>query len=66
MARKKEEDANEQLEQLLPRLEATVATLTDSDELLTVESIIARVVQDGDLGEVGRKIIKYQAKERAI
>ena len=28
--------------------------------------IIENIVQDGPMGEMGRKIIKYQAKEKAI
>ena len=28
--------------------------------------IMEQIVQDGPMGEMGRKIIKYQAKEKAI
>ena len=33
---------------------------------MTAENIIQNIVQDGAMGEIGRKIIKYQAKEKAI
>ena len=65
-ARKAEEDANAELEELIPRMEATVASLGEVEEL-TLEKVIEGVVQDnGHHGEFGRKIIKYQSKEKAI
>jgi len=33
---------------------------------MTAESVIAGVIEDGPMGAIGRKIIKYEAKELAI
>ena len=51
---------------MIPKLEATAASLESVGEL-TLEHVIENVVQgNGNYGEFGRKIIKYQAKEKAI
>ena len=63
-ARKHEEDANEVLEEIIPKLESAAGG--DEAEELTCETVIEKMVTGGPLGEVGRKIIKYQAKEKAI
>ena len=50
----------------MPRLEATVESLSEVTEL-TAEFIMENICQaDESLNEIARKIIKYQAKERAI
>jgi len=56
-ARKVEEDANDVLEEIIPKLEA-IAGAEGTDEL-TAEIIMEKMVTDGPLGEIGRKIIKY-------
>ena len=42
----------------IPKLEATVEGMGENDEL-TAETVIESMVQDGPMGEAGRKIIKY-------
>ena len=60
-----EENANEVFEEFIPKLEATAESLSTVNEL-TVEAVVGNMIEDGPMGEVGRKIIKYQSKERAI
>ena len=64
-ALKREQAANDVFEELLPKLEATAESLSETQEL-TIETVIESMIGDGPYGEIGRKIIKYQAKERAI
>lgn len=64
-ARKVEEDANDLLEQIIPKLEAVAGEESNSEEL-TAETIIEKMIVDGPMGEIGHKIIKYQSKEKAI
>lgn len=64
-ARKHEEDANEVLEEIIPKLEAAAGGEGEAEEL-TCETVIEKMVTGGPQGEIGRKIIKYQAKEKAI
>ena len=52
---------------LLPKLEAAKATMDSLDSGLSAEFIIENLVSEqGFRGEVARKIIAYQSKERAI
>ena len=46
-------------------MEATCEALSSVEEL-TVAAVVEQFVQDGPQGEVGRLIIKYQAKEKAL
>ena len=57
-ARKTEENANEALAEYIPKLEATVEALSSAQEL-DAQMIMENIVQDGPMGEIGRKIIKY-------
>lgn len=66
-ARKKEENANEVLDDMIPKLEAVTNEGEDGSAELTVEKIIETMITDGGpYGEIGRNIIKYQSKEKAI
>ena len=60
-----EEEGNETLAELNPKLQAVVEQLEGQEEM-TAESVIAGVIEDGPMGAIGRKIIKYEAKELAI
>ena len=65
-ARTREEKASDALDELLPKLESTVEAFGECSDELTMETVVESMVQDGPMGEIGRKIIKYQAKEKAI
>ena len=53
---------------MIPKLEASVsADDNGQSQELTVEKVVETMIQEtGPLGEIGRKIIKYQSKEKAI
>ena len=57
-ARKTEEEANEVLERLIPKLEAVAGADSDNGEL-TAETIIEKMIVAGSMGEIGHRIIKY-------
>ena len=62
-----EKDASDEIEILLPKLESTVELLDDGDFSLTADFIIENLVKDqGQRGEIARKIIKYNSKQQAI
>ena len=63
-ASKQTEDAAEELEQSLPQLEAAAEGMANAE--VTVEFIKEGVIQGGEYGAIGRKIIQYQSKEKAI
>ena len=55
---KREQQANDVFEELLPKLETTAESLSESVEL-TAETVIEGMIEQGPYGEIGRKIIKY-------
>lgn len=62
---KKEEQATTFFDEIMPKLESTCASMNESEEL-TAEKVINEIIQEGPMGEIGRKIIRYQAKAMAI
>ena len=61
----KKTEANEKFEELNPKMEAIVESLAEQPAL-SAESVVEGIIVNGPMGEFGRKIIKYQAKEMAI
>ena len=60
---KRETKASEEIEILLPKLEKTLEVLDDEDFSLSADFIIENLVKnDGQRGEIARRIIKYQSK----
>lgn len=60
------EKANEALDELLPKMESAVEAMSSVEGELTPEFIINNMIGGGPETELGRRIIKYQAKESAI
>ena len=65
-ARKAEEQAADLMEQMIPKMEATCASLSEFRELTADQVVESMVIEQGPIPELGRKIIRYQAKEKAI
>jgi len=59
-----EEAASTLFEEMEPKLEAVVNSFTETN--FTVAAIVQTMVEDGPMGQIGRKIIKYKAKEMAM
>ena len=61
----KKTEANELLGELNPKMEAIIESLAETPEM-TADSVIEGIINDGPMGQYGRRIIKYQSKEMAI
>ena len=59
-----EEAASTLFEEMEPKLEAVVNSFTETN--FAVAAIVQTMVEDGPMGQIGRKIIKYKAKEMAM